>query len=110
MPTTLKRANVKVKVNGQFQDLGLLQSDVATQLADEITTRQNKDTDLESNKIPYPQNPDSKYGNTSDVLRTDGAGHTKWVSIGDLITITAPNGKTYKLTVSNTGALGTEEI
>ena len=30
MPKTLKRANVKVKVNGQFQDLGLLQSDVAT--------------------------------------------------------------------------------
>lgn len=110
MPTTLKRANVKVKVNGQFQDIGLLQSDVATQLADEIATRQNKDTDLESNKIPYPQNPNSKYGNPGDVLRTDGAGGTKWIPIGDLITITAPNGKTYKLTVSDTGTLGTEEI
>lgn len=110
MPTTLKRANVKVKVDGSFQDLGLLQSDVATQLADERTARQNKDADLESNKIPYPQSPDSKYGNIGDVLRTDGAGHTKWIPIGDFITITAPNGKTYKLTVSDTGTLGTEEI
>lgn len=82
MPTTLKRANVKVKVNGQFQDLGLLQSDVATQLADEITARQSKDNNLEANKIPYPQNPDSKYGNPGDILRTDGAGHTKWVPVG----------------------------
>lgn len=82
MPTTLKRANVKVKVNGQFQDLGLLQSDVATQLADEIAERKSNDNSLEANKIPYPLNPNSKYGNAGDVLRTDGAGGTKWVPVG----------------------------
>ena len=82
MPKTLKRANVKVKVNGQFQDLGLLQSDVATQLASEIATRQSNDNSLEANKIPYPLNPNSKYGNPGDVLRTDGAGGTKWVPVG----------------------------
>lgn len=82
MPETLKRANVKVKVNGQFQDVGLLQSDVATQLASEIATRQSNDNSLEANKIPYPLNPNSKYGNPGDVLRTDGAGGTKWVPVG----------------------------
>lgn len=79
MPTTLKKANVKVKVDGQFQDLGLLQSDVATQLANEITERKSNDNSLEANKIPYPLNPYSKFGNPGDILTTDGNGNTKWI-------------------------------
>lgn len=42
----------------------------------------NDVSDVKSDKVPYPIDPDSKYGTSGQVLRTKGNGATEWASVG----------------------------